>query len=596
MAGNVLDLDDILVPDHIAMSIARNWISWDTARSFVKQDWDELRRYIYAKDTTTTTNAKLPWKNKTTVPKLCQLRDNLYANYFATLFPKRRWLTWEGSDEASNTPEKKEAIENFMFYVVDQPEFKMEIAKLILDYIDTGNAFAGVDWLDQSVLSDQGKEQKGFIGPVPLRISALDIVFNPIARSFRDSPKIIRQIFTIGELKKFVGQMASVADNMVDSKAVFDYLRGYRAQIQHSGGNGAWDLHEKDSFLRVDGFTSFRHYIESDNIELMFCYGDIYDVEKDVLYENHIAVIADRHKLISLRPHPSFFGQAPIFHAGWRPRQDNLWAMGPLDNLVGMQYRIDHLENLKADAFDLLVFPPIKVQGYVGDFIWQPMEKIYVGDDGDVEPLPPDVRVLQTNIEIDQLAQKMEEMAGAPKEAMGFRNPGEKTMYEVQRLENAYSRIFKSKVSQFEEYILEPLLNAMLELARRKLTAQSIPTFDDERKFITFMELDANAITGNGRIRPVAARHFAEKAEVVQNLTQFFTSPLGQDPSVMQHFSSIKLATMIEELLQLEDYKLVQPFVRLSEQADSQALANSHTERLAMEATTPSGVSLDDVG
>jgi hypothetical protein len=27
--------------------------------------------------------------------------------------------------------------------------------------------------------------------------------------------------------------------------------------------------------------------------------------------------------------------------------------MGPLDNLVGLQYRIDHLENAKADALDL---------------------------------------------------------------------------------------------------------------------------------------------------------------------------------------------------------------------------------------------------
>jgi hypothetical protein len=33
----------------------------------------------------------------------------------------------------------------------------------------------------------------------------------------------------------------------------------------------------------------------------------------------------------------------------------------------------------------------------------------------------------------------MEEMAGAPKEAMGFRSPGEKTKYEVQRLESAAS-------------------------------------------------------------------------------------------------------------------------------------------------------------
>jgi hypothetical protein len=169
-------------------------------------------------------------------------------------------------------------------------------------------------------------------------------------------------------------------------------------------------------------------------------------------------------------------------------------------------------------------------------------------------------------------------------------------MYEVQRLENAYSRIFQSKIAQFEEFILEPLLNAMLELARRKMTTSSIPMFNNELKFTKFMEITPADITGNGRIRPLAARHFAEKAEVVQNLTQFSNSPLGQNPAVMQHFSSIKIAEMIEDLLRLKDYKLVKPFIALSEQADSQRLMNSHEEQVTMEAGTPSGIAPDDVG
>lgn len=136
----------------------------------------------------------------------------------------------------------------------------------------------------------------------------------------------------------------------------------------------------------------------------------------------------------------------------------------------------------------------------------------------------------------------------------------------------------------------------MLELARRKVTPSSIPAFDDERKFITFMDLDPTLLTGNGRVRPVAARHFAEKAEVLQNLTSFFTSPVGQDPAVLAHFSGIKIAEMIEEMMRLGDYKLVQPFVRLSEQADAQRLMNSHQESVMMEAGTPSGVAMDDIG
>ena len=60
------------------------------------------------------------------------------------------------------------------------------------------------------------------------------------------------------------------------------------------------------------------------------------------------------------------------------------------------------------------------------------------------------------------------------------------------------------------------------------------------------------------------------------------------------HFSTIRLADMIEELLNLEDYRIVEPYVRLAEQADAQRLVNSHTEAVAMEATTPAGIAEDD--
>jgi len=97
-------------------------------------------------------------------------------------------------------------------------------------------------------------------------------------------------------------------------------------------------------------------------------------------------------------------------------------AMGPLDNLVGMQYRIDHLENLKADVFDLIAFPPIKQKGYVEDWNWGPGEKIFMAEDADVESLAPDTTALNADQQIHELEMQMEEMAGAPKEAMGIRS------------------------------------------------------------------------------------------------------------------------------------------------------------------------------
>lgn len=589
--ATVLDIDKILKDneDQLACAIAEHWMEWHQARSGAMDKWEEITRYVTATDTSTTTNSSLPWKNKTTIPKLCQIRDNLFANYMATMFPKRKWMIWEGEGKIDETAKKKKAIEDYTFWAVDRNNFKKDIERALYDFIDTGNCFAMPVWESTENVDDNGRPVAGYVGPAIRRISPYDIVFNPLASSFEKSPKIIRSILSLGECKSLVERLNKDAD-AEKNEELWDYMK----DLRYHASQYPTEDNRKETMLAVDGFGTFYEYLDSDYVEILTFYGDIYDEENDEFLRNYEITIADRHKIISKRPNPSFFPYPPIFHAGWRKRSDNLWAMGPLENLVGMQYRIDHLENLKADVFDLIAFPPIKIKGYVEDFEWGPMARIVTGDDGDVELLSPDVQALNANLEIANLMALMEEMAGAPKEAMGFRTPGEKTKYEVQRLENAANRIFQNKISLFEEELIEPLLNGMLEIARRNMSSTSIRVFNDDEQVAQFKELSKEDITGNGRLRPVAARHFVEKAETVQNLTQFFTSPLGQMPAVQQHFSGIELAKLMADLLEVKDRQLVQPYIALTEMADAQRIMNTNEEMVGMEAGTPSGLTPDD--
>lgn len=561
-------------------------MDWDMRR----QDWlaekKEIQKYIFATDTTKTSNSKLPWSNKTTIPKLCQIRDNLNANYMAALFPKRKWLVWEGDTGYDADDEKRKAIENYMAWVIDRNEFYDEVQKLVLDYIDYGNCFATVEWHDNSQLLDNPsgpREQVGYKGPALRRINPLDIVVNPTAPSFASSPKIVRSLVSIGEVKEMLERMSLDPSTREDAQNLWEYLRKIREYAANMPDNST----TKDEIYTIAGFTNYRAYLSSDYCEILTFYGDIYDRDSEKFLRNQVIKVVDRHKLLTQRDNPSFFGTAPIYHAGWRIRPDNLWAMGPLDNLVGMQYRIDHLENMKADCFDLIAYPPIKIKGYAEEFEWGPMERIYVGDDGDVELLSPDVQALQADNQIAILEAKMEEMAGSPKEAMGFRTPGEKTMYEVQRLELAAGRIFQNKTAQFERQGLEMWLNAMLELARRNMTSTTIRITDDEFQTDLFETLTVQDITGQGRLRPVAARHFAEKATQVQNLNNFYASPAFQ--SVAPHFSTVQAARLWECLLDLEDWNMVQPYIALTEQAEAQRYIQANMEQTQVEANTATG-------
>lgn len=572
--------------DSLALEISRKFYEWDNLRQNKLQDAKEVRQYVYQTDTTQTTNSSLPWKNKTTIPKICQIRDNLYSNYMQSMFPKRRWLKWEGDDFQSSTIEKKKSIENYVKWVIDRPEFRNEISKLVYDFIDYGNVFATLEWVDWRNLTD--KVQSGFVGALPRRISPEDIVFNPAAPTFNESPKIIKSLVSLGEVKEKLERMSKTEEDPAYEE-LFNYLRDIRT---HSS---SYSENLKDDFFQMDGFTNFRAYLDSGYCEVLTFYGNLYDMENDDFLKNYVIMVVDRHKVISKKPSDTYSGIPNIYHVGWRQRQDNLWAMGPLDNLIGMQYRIDHIENLKADLFDLTAFPPLKIKGIVDDFEWGPFKKIYVDSDGDVEILSPDVQALNANLELQALEQKMEEMAGSPREAMGFRTPGEKTAYEVQRLENAAARLFQSKIMQFEEQMVEPLLNGQLEMGRRNSTSVTIRVFDNEFELETFQTLSSDDITGNGRIRPLAARHFAETAERIQNLTNFANSPLYADQSINVHMSGLEIAKLIiEDLLDLKQYNIVEPFVRISEQAEAQKLSQVQQEQGAMQASTPAGLSPED--
>jgi len=589
--SRALTIRDILEPnfDMLAWSIAQRYQEWDMLRNRWLSQKDEVRNYLFANDTATTTNSTLPWKNSTHIPKLCQIRDNLHANYIAALFPNDRYVKWEGDDEDSDAKGKRLAIEAYMENKLRQGGFQTTLSKCLLDWIDYGNCFAMPEFIAEYTKdSKTGDKTPGFIGPKAVRISPLDIVFNPVAASFDESPKIIRSLKTIGTLK---------AD--IEDHPEYAYLQDVFPKIiegRHRFTGLSHGDFSRTQDMQFAGFGSFLQYFQSDYIELLDFYGDWYDAAENKLYKNAVITVVDRAYILRNVSNPSWNGVAPIRHVGWRQRQDNLYAAGPLDNLVGMQYRIDHLENAKADAYDLTIFPVMKIKGYVEDFEYGPGERIFCGDDGDVIwDRPPDM-MLSADTQIAMYEAKMEEMAGAPKQAMGFRTPGEKTAFEVQVLENGANRVFLNKTNYFEENFMEPLLNDMLEISRRNMTpSDTIRVMDNQFGVADFMKVTKEDITARGKIYPVGSRRFMKNANMIQSLVQLYGSAVGQDPAIRAHLSGKLIAQLVEELLDLERYKLYGENIRVYEQAETQKLINAaqqiQGEQTAAAAGGPPGAS-----
>jgi len=482
------------------------------------------------------------------------------------LFPQKRWFRFEANDAASDIKSKRDVIQAYMENKIRQSDFVETTSKLINDYIQYGNCFATVEFERDYTEYEDGERAVNYVGPKLVRISPFDICFNPLAASFGESPKIVRTMMSMGELSRKIEE--TVENDYL--KQIFDRMVNNRSTVAGYGTSEV-DMDKSQAFI-ADGFTSIHEYYESNFVELMTFYGDIYDAEADVFHKNRVITIVDRSYVIYNEQNPSWLGKSPIYYAGWRERPDNLYAMGPLDNLVGMQYRIDHLENLKSDVFDQIAYPIIKIRGDVEDFDFEPAARIYMGEEGDVGYLAPDATALNADFQIQNLENKMEMMAGAPREAMGIRSAGEKTAFEVQQLMTAAGRIFQHKTAHFERVFLEPILNGMIEAARRNMDyADTIRVLNEDSGVFFFEEITKEDIMANGKIIPMGARHFAERAQRVQSLTQLYQIKLA-DPTVAVHLSGKEFARVLAD--ELGEPALFGDNITVSEQLETQRMTN----------------------
>lgn len=579
MSDKVAELADMFAQDKGAGWVSHLWDTYHTQRQGKVSEWQELRNYIFATDTTTTSNSDLPWKNKTTIPKICQIRDNLHSNYLSSLFPNDSWLKWQAYTKDSAKHSKASTIEAYMDNKTREGQFRTEMSKLLYDYIDYGNAFCTVTFESNYKELPDGSVVPGFVGPKAHRISPLDIVFNPTATSLSDTFKVVRSVKTLGELKK----LATINPD----QSFWTDVIARREALRNSLGGYTREDFEKSIGYSADGFGNMYEYYMGEFIEILEFYGDYHNGVTGELETNRVITVVDRSFTARNEPIPTWLDHAPIYSVGWRFRQDNLWAMGPLDNLVGMQYRIDHLENLQADAQDLTVHPPLLIQGEVEEFVWGPGAEIHADEGGSVSEVTKNLGgIITADNKISQLEDRMEMMAGAPREAAGIRTPGEKTAFEVGELTNAAGRIFQEKITNFEIELLEKLLNAMLATAARNLDQTDlIRVVDNDIAVQEFREITKEDITANGVIRPVGARHFAKQAQDLQNLVQIFNSPLGE--MIKPHTSAVNLTKFVEDIVGVKGYELFSENVGILEQQDTESLVQQGAEDLEVQAQVP---------
>lgn len=550
----------------LATAISGMWSDWKAAKSGWRDRIEEVKKYVYATSTKETTNVQNEHDHSTHVPKIAQIADNLESNYLAALNLDGDWLRFEGFDQDAEKYQKKRAILAYIETKNKLNNFSLENNKCLRDWIITGNCFMMVDYTHEFHDFPSTSERiSGYVGPRARRISPDDIEFDIYATDFASTPKIIRSVKTIADLYRDYEENPGLGY----SKEILDLIKKNREQAKQMTETEI-DKHIQNQY---DGFGSPSSYFKSEFVEILEFYGDIYDCEENNgWYKNYVITVVDRRHVIRKEPLNTWSGRPYIFHCAWRLRQDNLWGMSPLENLVGMQYYINHLENARADAFDQMIDADRKIYGDVEVEYRGAAADYYITEGGDVQYLAPDTTILNADFAIQRKEQQMEEYAGAPREAMGIRTPGEKTKFESEILYNASSRIFQSKIKHYEENFLEKVVNAEIECARINLnTTDTVRIIDDDYGVAEFLKVTAEDLQASGKLIPIGARHFAQQAALAQNL-QIFSQVLAGDQMLQQHFPSERLAKVWEDALGLNKLDVFQRFGRIQEQLEMQNL------------------------
>ena len=127
----------------------------------------------------------------------------------------------------------------------------------------------------------------------------------------------------------------------------------------------------------------------------------------------------------------------------------------------------------------------------------------------------------------------------------------------------------------------------MLETAKRNLDLPELAkVYDDDFGVIDFLAVTKEDLTARGKIRPIGARHYAARAQLLQNMLGVFNSPIGQ--MISPHISPKLVAKMVEEYMGFDQYGFIKDNALLFESAEQEKIKMQIQQSLQAQQAGPS--------
>ena len=568
-SGIKLTIEDV---NEVATKIGEMYTTFNIQRSNALALGQEVRNHIFATDINTTTSDNLTTKNRTHIPKLTELSDTLQSNYWEAIFGEAKFFVFSGITEEDKLNADK--LEGWIRAKLETKKFRQTTGReLIADFVIYGNAFMEVDF----VVERNDSNNIVYKGIVIRRISPLDIVFDASAESFKVSPKIRKRRIHIADLAELPAKFPNANYN---EKLINRIIKNREAGLREE-----WSDSLHDENLTMDGYASYSEYFKQDYVEVLTYRGDIFDPSTGKVQKHRIVEVVDRIHVIRNERNPSPTGMSGIHHVPWRTRPDNLWGMGALDNLAGMQYRVNKIENLKADVIDVIAHPIVIHKGgeTIDDLsdMYRPGEHLEIGDDEEIIFQSPDANILNyADSHMQTYFRLMEDFAGAPPEERGIRTPGEKTAAEVNMLDSNSSKLFRDKAHIFETGLESALIEARELTLSRFDGTDYVKIFDDVEGEEVLKQLSLQDLNSRGDFTAIGSKHWDIKNKRKTELNALLGQLLAA-PTLSAHVNGWNVDKAIEEVYNLKDLNLFERYRGIKDEVEQQFIAEAEGQQLA---------------
>ena len=585
---NVKDMTEFMSPTEnkeFINDLVTMFETYETQRGEWNEEIDEVAQYVYATDTRETTNSKLPFHNSTTIPKLAQIRSNLIVSYSSQLMPNSQWIQFKADSAKNDGKDIRASVEGYVRSKSAGSGLEGVVNQLVTDWVDTGVCAVQTRYCTRKQPAAAGAVMNSYSGPEAIRLDPRTIFWDATASSMRDATKVVKQVMSLGDLKRESLNNSGLLTPDMFLSIKNDYTEFSRAMT----GNSASQIQKQ---FNASKMGSMIPYYSSNTVELLTFYGTFYNMETDELFEDYRIVVCNRKYILSATAISEYSRGSNIHISIYETRHGCLAPIGPLARIVGLQYKVDKLENLRADAFDKMANPPIVEIGDVEFYGTRgaPGCRYKVIEGGDVKELTGSTVVLNADMQIMGALQLMDELSGNPKLSVGSRTPGEKTRFEVQLLDNGENRSFRYNMRKFEHEMLNPILNDYLMFGRVHLDGSDIiEVFGADPVAIgDFVSITKEQLSQGGSIRAMGASIFSEKGNILQTLTMLENGVIGQ--MLNPHTDRMAMIRAVNYLADIEQFELFFPNIGVQQMAESQSMASKSAGSAQASAATGSSI------